>query len=82
MCLPTTAKDLDIFFDQLDSPTTITFEAGRNYWWLHEYSANHQNITEVNVVDPRSSRQIAKELSVISDCGHAKNDLQDAWFEH
>ena len=63
---------------QLDEPTTITFEAGRNYWWLHEFFANHPKISQVNVVDPRRSRNLAQELSVLSGYGRAKNDFIDA----
>jgi len=77
MSLPTNAKGIDLFLDKLDAPTTITLEAGRNYWWLHEYFANHKNVSDVYVVDPRRSRQIAKELSVISGYGRAKNDRID-----
>jgi len=63
---------------QLDEPTTITFEAGRNYWWLHEFFANHPMVSQVNVVDPRRSRKLASELSVLSGYGRAKTDFIDA----
>ena len=63
---------------QLDEPTTITFEAGRNYWWLHELFANHPMVSQVKVVDPRRSRKLASELSVLSGYGRAKNDFIDA----
>ncbi|MCI0494131.1 IS110 family transposase [candidate division KSB1 bacterium] len=63
---------------QLDDPTTITFEAGRNYWWLHELFAEHPMVSQVNVVDPRRSRKLASELSVLSGYGRAKNDYIDA----
>ena len=63
---------------QLDEPTTITLEAGRNYWWLHEFFANHPKVSQVNVVDPRRSRNLAQELSVLSGYGRAKNDFIDA----
>jgi transposase len=63
---------------QLDEPTTITLEAGRNYWWLHEFFANHPMVSEVHVVDPRRSRKLASELSVLSGYGRAKNDFIDA----
>jgi transposase len=63
---------------QLDDPTTITFEAGRNYWWLHDLFAHHPMVSQVNVVDPRRSRKLASELSVISGYGRAKNDYIDA----
>jgi transposase len=63
---------------QLDDPTTITFEAGRNYWWLHELFAQHPLVSQVNVVDPRRSRHLSVELSVLSGYGRAKNDYIDA----
>jgi transposase len=63
---------------QLDDPTTITLEAGRNYWWLHEFFAQHPMVSQVNVVDPRRSRKLASELSVLSGYGRAKNDYIDA----
>ena len=63
---------------QLDEPTTITFEAGRNYWWLHEFFVNHSMVSEVKVVDPRRSRILSSELSVLSGYGRAKNDFIDA----
>jgi len=63
---------------QLDDPTTITIEAGRNYWWLHELFAQHPMVSQVNVVDPRRSRKLASELSVLSGYGRAKNDYIDA----
>lgn len=63
---------------QLDDPTTITFEAGRNYWWLHELFAEHPMVSQVNVVDPRRSRKLASELSVLSGYGRAKTDYIDA----
>jgi transposase len=63
---------------QLDDRTTITFEAGRNYWWLHELLSQHPMVSQVNVVDPRRSRKLASELSVLSGYGRAKNDFIDA----
>lgn len=63
---------------QLDEPTSITFEAGRNYWWLHEFFVNHPMVSEVKVVDPRRSRILSSELSVLSGYGRAKNDFIDA----
>lgn len=63
---------------QLDDPTTITLEAGRNYWWLHELFAQHPMVSQVNVVDPRRSRKLASELSVLRGYGRAKTDYIDA----
>ncbi len=75
----TTAPDsLNELLAHLDEPTTITFEAGRNYWWLHEFFAKHPKISQVNVVDPRRSRNLAQELSVLSGYGRAKTDYIDA----
>jgi transposase len=74
----TTPDSLNDLLTQLDEPTTITFEAGRNYWWLHEFFVNHPKISQVNVVDPRRSRNLAQELSVLSGYGRAKNDFIDA----
>ena len=74
----TTADSINNFLAQLDEPTTMTFEAGRNYWWLHNLFANHPKVSQVNVVDPRRSRKLASELSVLSGYGRAKNDFIDA----
>jgi len=73
----TDAESISEFLAQVDEPTTITFEAGRNYWWLHEFFANHPMVSQVNVVDPRRSRKLASELSVLSGYGRAKNDFID-----
>lgn len=75
--VPTDAQSIDKFLSQLDEPTVITLEAGRNYWWLHEYFQNHPIVSDVYVVDPRRSRSIANELSVICGYGRAKNDRID-----
>ena len=77
MTVPTDKESLNRFLAQLDEPTSITFEAGRNYWWLHQFFMDHRKVSEVNVVDPRRSRHIAEELSVISGYGRAKNDRID-----
>ncbi|HDP98337.1 MAG TPA: IS110 family transposase [bacterium] len=76
--VPTDKHSIVNLLKQLDDPVTITFEAGRNYWWLHELFANQPNVSQVNVVDPRRSRNLAKELSVLSGYGRAKNDDIDA----
>lgn len=75
--VPTDAQSIEKFLSQLDDPTVITLEAGRNYWWLHEFFQNHPLVSDVYVVDPRRSRSIANELSVISGYGRAKNDRID-----
>lgn len=74
----TTPESLNELLAQLDEPTTITFEAGRNYWWLHEFFVTHPKISQVHVVDPRRSRHLAQELSVLRGYGRAKNDFIDA----
>lgn len=76
--VPTTPEGFDLFLSQLDDPTIITFEAGRNYWWLHELLKAHPKVSDVYVVAPRRSRKIASELSVISGYGSAKNDRIDS----
>jgi transposase len=73
-----TANGLNAFLDQLDAPTAMTFEASRGYWWLHQYLSSHPKITDVIVVDPYRSRNIAKELSVQKGYGRAKNDRIDS----
>lgn len=78
MRVNTSKEGLNNFLVHLDEPTTMTLEAGRNWWWLHEFFSDHPKVSEVNVVDPRRSRNIAKELSVISGYGRAKNDRIDS----
>ena len=78
MVVPTNPEDLSDFLDRLDAPTEITFEASRGYWWLHEFFNSHAKVSKVNVVDPRRSRILAQELSVLSGYGRAKNDRIDA----
>jgi len=78
MTVKTTKEDIHKFLDHLDAPTTMTLEAGRNYWWLSQLFMQHPIVSKVNVVDPRRSRQLAEELSVISGYGRAKNDRIDA----
>ncbi|MBU0613830.1 IS110 family transposase [Patescibacteria group bacterium] len=75
--VPTDKESIERFLAQLDDPTVITFEAGRNYWWLHEYFQGHPMVSDVVVVDPRRSRRLAEELSVQSGYGRAKNDHID-----
>jgi transposase len=76
--VPSDREHFNELLAQLDDPTTITFEAGRNYWWLHELFSQHPMVSQVNVVDPRRSRHLAAELSVLSGYGRAKNDSIDA----
>lgn len=78
MTVESTEEGICEFLDRLDAPTTMTLEAGRNYWWLSQLFSNHPKVSKVSVVDPRRSRLIAEELSVISGYGRAKNDRIDA----
>ena len=76
--LPTTAESLDSFFSQLPDSVSVSIEAGRNYWWISQLLSSHSAVHEVKVVDPRRSRTLAKEFSVQSGYGRAKNDRIDA----
>jgi transposase len=78
MRVPTDKDGFNKFFDQLDRPTEMTLEAGRNYWWLHEFFKDHPKVTQVNVVDPRRARNLAQELSVLNGYGRAKTDEIDS----
>ena len=66
------------FLDQLDTPSTMTLEAGCNWWFLYHLFKSHPMISEVNVVDPRRSRKIAEELSTLIGYGRASNDHIDS----
>ncbi|MFQ5771998.1 MAG: IS110 family transposase [bacterium] len=76
--VPTTPEGFSSFLEQLDEPTSITLEAGRNYFWLHEFLKEHPMVYKVNVIDPRRGRKLAEELSVVHGYGRAKNDRIDA----
>ena len=78
MVVPTTPEGLSQFLDRLDSPTVVTLEASRGYWWLSEFFKKHPKVSEVHVVDPLRSRKIAQELSILSGYGRAKNDRIDS----
>jgi transposase len=78
MRVNTNEDSIHRFLDLLDAPTTMALEAGRNYWWLSQLFEAHPKVTKVHVVDPRRSRKLAEELSVISGYGRAKNDRIDA----
>ena len=78
MNLPTDKDGFERFFSQLDAQTVITLEAGRNYWWLYQYLSSHPKVSEVKVVDPRRSRNIAQGLSVKNGYGRAKTDRIDS----
>lgn len=64
--------------DGLDGPLTVSMEAGRNHWWINELLSSLEYVESVEVVDPRRSRNFAKELSVHKGYGRAKNDRIDA----
>lgn len=76
--LPTTSESLNAFFSQLPDTAAVSIEAGRSYWWISQLLNSHPAVREVKVVDPRRSRNLAKELSVQSGYGRAKNDRIDA----
>lgn len=78
MNIATNSEALDTFFDDLDAPTVVTFEASRSYWWLHQHFSKHPRVSRVVVVDPFRSRKIAEELSVQRGYGRAKNDRIDS----
>ena len=77
MTVPTDKDSLYKFLDELDEPTIMTLEAGRNWWHLYNLFEVHPKVSLVNVVDPRRSRNLAKELSVQSGYGRASNDRID-----
>lgn len=66
------------FLDKLDNLTTLTMEAGREYWWLYQLFESHPIISLTNVVDPRRSEKLSTELSVQAGYGRARNDRIDA----
>jgi transposase len=76
--IPTEKEEFARILDSLDVPVTITFEAGRNYFWLHDFFSKHPKVSLVNVVDARRSRKIAEELATQAGYGRAKNDRIDA----
>lgn len=78
MNVKTNAEELRAFLDRLDAPTSIVFEASRHYWWISQLLTSHPNVSALKVVDPRRSRKMAEELSVLKGYGRAKNDRIDA----
>lgn len=76
--VPTDKVGIDRFLSQLDKPTVMVLEAGRNWWWLSQYFKGHRMVSKVEIIDPRRGRKIASELSVQSGYGRAKNDRIDA----
>jgi transposase len=78
MKVETDKQSIYQFLEQLDAPTTMTLEAGCNWWFLYHLFQDHPSISEVNVVDPRRSKKIAGELSVLSGYGRASNDHIDS----
>jgi len=71
--ITTNEQSIHTFLNKLDAPTTMTLEAGCNWWFLYQMFDDHPLISEVNVVDPGRSRKIAEELSVLSGYGRASN---------
>jgi transposase len=76
--VPTDPASLAAFFDQLDEESSVTLEAGRNWWWISQFLKDHPRVEQLKVLDPRRSRKIAEELSVLCGYGRAKNDRIDA----
>lgn len=76
--ITTEEQSIQTFLTQLDAPTTMTLEAGCNWWFLYNVFDGHPFVSEVNVVDPGRSRKIAEELSVLSGYGRASNDHIDS----
>ncbi|OVE80513.1 hypothetical protein BVY01_00075 [bacterium I07] len=76
--IPTDEQSIQNFLNQLDAPSTMTLEAGCNWWFLYHLFQSHPMISEVNVVDPFRSRKISEELSVLSGYGRASNDHIDS----
>jgi len=64
MTIPTDKASIRKFLDQLEDPTGITFEAGRNWWWIHQFFSQQPEVTQVKVVDPRRSRILASVKSI------------------
>lgn len=76
--IPTTEEGFAQFLELLDAPTTMVLEASSSYWWISQYLSAHPMVEEVLVIDPRRSRKLAEELSVIRGYGRASNDRIDA----
>jgi transposase len=76
--ITTDEQSIHNFLNQLDAPTTMTLEAGCNWWALYNLFESHPLVKEVNVVDPGRSRKIAEELSVLNGYGRASNDHIDS----
>ncbi|RMG19570.1 MAG: IS110 family transposase [Methanobacteriota archaeon] len=78
MNIATCQSNLSAFLDELESSSAICFEASGSYWWISQLLQAHPNVAELKVVDPRRSRKLAEELSVLCGYGRAKNDRIDA----
>lgn len=78
MTIPNSAQGFDSFLDKLDTPTIITLEASRGYWWQHQYLSKHPKVADVVIVDAYRSRRIAQELAVQKGYGRASNDRIDS----
>jgi transposase len=78
MNITTDEQSIHNFLDQLDAPTTMTLEAGCNWWALYHLFETHPLVAEINVVDPARSRHIAEDLSLLNGYGRASNDHIDS----
>ena len=76
--ITTDEQSIHTFLNQLDEPATITLEAGCNWWTLYHLFNEHPIISEVNVVDPHRSRNIAEQLALLNGYGRASNDHIDS----
>jgi transposase len=78
MTVDNNRESLFKFLDIFDQPASITLEAGRNWWFLHQVFKDHPNIEKINIVDPRRNRNLSKELSIKRGYGRARNDRIDS----
>jgi transposase len=74
----TTKEGFTNFLELLDEPTIMTLEASCSYWWISQFLSEHPMVDQVHVIDPRRSRKVAEELSVLKGYGRASNDRIDA----
>jgi transposase len=73
----TQVSDFERILAEIQEPVSITLEAGRNYWWLHQYFQQHPKVFQVNIVDPLRSRRLGRELAIMRGYGRAKTDRID-----
>ena len=76
--VPTDRQSINNFLNQLDEPTTMTVEAGCNWWFLYNIFCEHRMVSDVTIVDPARSKKAADILSLLSGYGRASNDDIDS----